>query len=89
MTNTENEPPLLKTDTLDCVFTPPARREQLLDGFERSGLSGAKFAALAGIKVSVKRGNCSGRFRTVRQEGAAIESEAEVFEDGQAVFAEG
>ena len=50
MTNTENEPPLLKTDTLDRVFTPPARRQQLLDEFERSGLSGAKFAALAGLK---------------------------------------
>ena len=50
MTNTENEPPLLKTDTLDRVFTPPARRQQLLDEFERSGLSGAKFTALAGLK---------------------------------------
>ena len=50
MTNTENEPPLLKTDTLDRVFTPPARRQQLLDEFERSGLSGVKFAALAGLK---------------------------------------
>jgi len=29
---------------------PAGRREQLLDEFERSGLSGKKFAALAGIK---------------------------------------
>ena len=34
-------------------------------------------------------GNCSGRFGALRQERAAIKSEAEVFEDGQAVFAEG
>ncbi len=41
---------LLKTDGLGRVQTPPARREQLLDEFERSGLSGIKFAALMGIK---------------------------------------
>lgn len=41
---------ILKTDMLGRVKTPPTRREQLLDEFERSGLSGAKFAALAGIK---------------------------------------
>lgn len=41
---------LLKTDGLGRVRTPPERREQLLDEFERSGVSGAKFAALAGIK---------------------------------------
>jgi len=50
MTTTENESPLLKSDMIGRVLTPPARREQLLDEFERSGLSGAKFAALAGIK---------------------------------------
>jgi len=32
------------------VHTPPERRESLLDEFERSGLSGPKFAQLAGIK---------------------------------------
>lgn len=48
--NPENSSPILKTDTVGRVVTPPARREQLLDEFERSGLSGTKFAALAGIK---------------------------------------
>jgi hypothetical protein len=48
----EIEPGILKTDTIGRVFTPPARREQLLDEFEGSGLSGAKFAALAGIKYA-------------------------------------
>ena len=33
--------------------------------------------------------NCSGRFHALRQEGMAVESEPEVFEDGQAMFAEG
>jgi hypothetical protein len=42
----------LKTDDLGRVRTPQARRESLLDEYERSGLSGAKFAALTGIKYS-------------------------------------
>ena len=33
--------------------------------------------------------NCSGRFHALRQEGMAVESEPEVMEDGQAMFAEG
>jgi len=41
---------ILKTDGKGRVRTPAARRENLLDEFERSGLSGTKFAALAGIK---------------------------------------
>jgi hypothetical protein len=41
---------VLKTDKLGRLQTPVARREQLLDEFERSGLSGKKFAALVGIK---------------------------------------
>ena len=51
MTNM-NEPMevVVKTDRRGRVQTPVARREQLLDEFERSGLSGAKFAALTGIK---------------------------------------
>jgi hypothetical protein len=41
---------ILKTDVLGRVKTPAARREQLLDEFERSGLPGLKFAELVGIK---------------------------------------
>ena len=41
---------ILKTDEVGRVRMPADRREQLLDEFERSGLSGARFAALAGIK---------------------------------------
>jgi hypothetical protein len=41
---------LLKTDSKGRVRTPRERRESLLDEFERSSLSGAKFAELAGIK---------------------------------------
>ena len=41
---------ILKTDSRGRVQTPAPRREALLDEFEKSGLSGAKFAALSGIK---------------------------------------
>jgi hypothetical protein len=41
---------VIKTDKLGRVQTPAVRREQLLDEFERSGLSGVKFAELTGIK---------------------------------------
>jgi len=47
---TEAAETILKTDTKGRVKTPPERREKLLDEFERSGLSGAQFAELAGIK---------------------------------------
>ena len=52
---------VLKADGLGRVRTPVERRQQLLEEFERSGLSGLKFAALVGIKYPtfaawVKRG---------------------------------
>jgi len=50
--DSENQLPVLKTDAVGRVSTPPERRRQLLDEFERSGLSAARFAALAGIKYS-------------------------------------
>lgn len=51
MTNTTQAvEQVLKTDVLRRMKTPAARREELLDEFERSGLSGKKFAALVGIK---------------------------------------
>jgi hypothetical protein len=51
MTNaTPADETILKTDVLGRVKTPAARREQLLDEFERSGLTGQKFAEVVGIK---------------------------------------
>jgi hypothetical protein len=47
---------LIKTDEKGRVRTPAARRESLLEEFERSGLSGPKFAALAGIKYQTFAG---------------------------------
>ncbi|WP_265593068.1 hypothetical protein [Verrucomicrobium sp. BvORR034] len=40
---------VLKQDGLGRVRTPAARREELLAEFSRSGLSGARFATLAGV----------------------------------------
>jgi hypothetical protein len=47
---------ILKIDEAGRVRTPAARREVMLDEFERSGLSGAKFATLAGIKYQTLAG---------------------------------
>ncbi len=41
---------ILKSDTSGRVRTPADRREALLNEFERSGLTGQKFAELVGVK---------------------------------------
>jgi hypothetical protein len=41
---------ILKCDRRGRVRVPRERQEALLDEFERSGLSGAKFASLSGVK---------------------------------------
>jgi hypothetical protein len=51
----------LKQDGLGRVRTRADRREQLLAEFERSGLSGAKFAALTGVKYSTFAAWCQRR----------------------------
>ena len=53
MTSTQSsENEILKVDTLKRVRVPKARREAILDEFERSGLSGAAFAKLHGLKYA-------------------------------------
>ena len=44
------QPVLLKTDVLGRVKHSREQRERILDEYERSGVSGPKFAALAGVK---------------------------------------
>ena len=41
---------ILKTEVLGRVKTPAVWRERLLDEFEKSGLSGQKFAEFAGLR---------------------------------------
>lgn len=50
MTSTQAAGQILKTDSLARVRTPPERKRELLEEFERSGLSGWKFASLVGVK---------------------------------------
>jgi hypothetical protein len=50
MTSTSESHNVLKTDARGRVRVPVERREALLDEFERSGLSGVKFAELVGVK---------------------------------------
>lgn len=50
MNMTPTDGVILKTDALGRVKTPAARREELLDEFERSGMSGVAFAEFVGIK---------------------------------------
>jgi len=50
MTFMNEDQKLLSADARGRVRVPAGRREALLDEFERSGLSGVKFAQLAGIK---------------------------------------
>ena len=50
MTSTTKSTSILKTDGRGRVRVPRERQEALLDEFERSGLSGAKFAAFCGVK---------------------------------------
>ena len=49
MTNTTLPDEVLKRDALGRVRTPRARREALVEQFERSGVSAKKFAALVGV----------------------------------------
>ena len=72
---TPTEEAILKTDVLGRVRTSRERREHLLDEFERSGLSGQKFAALVGIKYPTfatwtqKRRRQRGAYPVVPQRG--------------------
>jgi transposase-like protein len=52
MTSTNAKIEVLKQDVRGRVRVSAERRAALLDEFERSGMSGAKFARLAGIKYA-------------------------------------
>jgi hypothetical protein len=45
-----SEPGLIKTDVLGRMHRTSEQRERILDEYERSGLSGPKFAAICGVK---------------------------------------
>lgn len=77
MTSTSCEPKLLKQDTRGRVRVSAERREALLDEFERSGASGAKFAQLVGIKYATFAGWVQQRRRQRVKEAKVLPSLAE------------
>lgn len=68
---------LLRVDALGRVWTSTERREWLLDEFERSGVAGAEFARIAGIKYSTfanwvqRRRRATGGYPTLGKTGIA------------------
>ena len=70
MTSTQSsDNEILKVDTLKRVRVPKARREAILDEFERSGLSGAAFAKLHGLKY----GTCATWSLKRRKQSVTVE----------------
>jgi transposase-like protein len=59
---------VLKTDQRGRVRVPAERREELLDLFEQSGMSGAAFARVHGLRYST-----FAHWRKVRRERSACE----------------
>ena len=76
MTSTIGSSEVFKQDVLGRVRVPGERREALLDEFEKSGSSGAKFARLAGIKYATFANWVQKRRRDGRpaQTGARVRS---------------
>ena len=52
MTSTNETVEFLKQDSRGQVLVPMERRRELLEEFERSGMSGAQFARLSGVKYA-------------------------------------
>jgi hypothetical protein len=71
MTSTIAKAEILKQDGRGRVRMPARRREALLDEFEKSGASGAKFARLAGIKYATFAGGVRKRRK---QRGKAMKT---------------
>ena len=70
MTFTTEGSEVLKIDVRGRVRVSKERREEILDEYERSGMSGVKFARLAGINYATFAGWWSRRRRS-RGEGGA------------------
>lgn len=65
---------ILKTDVLGRVWTPRARREELVGEYERSGMSGAEFAKWSGVKYAT----FAGWVVKVRRARGKVEDESNV-----------
>src|SRR3954468_13204868 len=63
MTSTSTEHEVFKVDRRGRVHVPAARREALLDEWERSGTSAPEFARLVGVKYATLAGSGANRQR--------------------------
>lgn len=85
MTSTTDEEELiLKTDALGRVRMPAAKRELILDRFERSGMTGLAFAAYIGVKYTTFAGWVQKRRRArgdyAAKEGKSVKASITLFE---------
>ena len=77
---------MLKVDKRGRVRSTPQQREAALEAFDRSGLSGIKFAALAGINYQTLAGWLGKRRRAAQKAAPApVEGEAGALASGNAV----
>ena len=72
MTNTTLLDEVLKSDALGRVRTPRARREALVEEFEKSGVSAKKFAALVGVNYQTFASWVQARRKARGQEPSAV-----------------
>ena len=72
MTSVNGSEEVLKQDTRGRMRVPRERRESVLDEFERSGLTGAKFARLAGINYQTFAGWVQRRKLTRAEAGGSL-----------------
>ena len=72
MTSVNGSEEVLKQDTRGRIRVPRERRESVLDEFERSGLTGAKFARLAGINYQTFAGWVQRRKLTRAEAGGSL-----------------
>jgi hypothetical protein len=70
MTSLNAEAEVLKSDERGRVRVPVGRREALLDEFEASGMSGARFARMAGVNYATFA-NWAAKRRKLRREAGA------------------
>jgi hypothetical protein len=78
----------MRRDKRGRVWTKPERREALLDEFGKSGLSGAEFARLSGVKYSTLQNWLQQRRRRTAEPGSgAVRLLEAVVESGGAMEA--
>ena len=80
---------IFKRDAMGRVRLPRARREELLNEYERSGISGVQFAAYVGVKYSTLASWIQKRERRQQQEESLIRADSGLHSDeGNRTWAE-